>query len=167
MILSEYLEFCLKPLSRYSLEELQYHHQQFMTHEIAPIVLPKAKQLLAKHRHQGDHLMIITATNRFITEPIADEFEVDTLLATELEIHNNRYTGKTVGTPTYQEGKVIRLQQWLDHHPEHSWSNSSFYSDSHNDLPLLERVDHPYAVDPDDTLRAVANERSFPVVSLR
>lgn len=137
-----------------------------MEQSIRPIMLEKAVNLLKKHREQGDHLMIITATSRFVTEPIARAFDVDTLLAIELEIEDNRYTGKVVGTPTFQEGKVIRLKQWLQENPEYSLEGSHFYSDSKNDLPLLGQVDHSFAVDSDPELTAVATEKGWPVISL-
>ncbi|WOG27743.1 HAD family hydrolase [Endozoicomonas sp. 8E] len=167
LVLGEYLDFCLKPLTRYTLDELKVWHDQFMEQIIRPIMLEKAANLLEKHREQGDHLMIITATSRFVTEPIAKAFDVDTLLAIELEIEDNRYTGKVVGTPTFQEGKVIRLKQWLQENPEYSLEGSYFYSDSKNDLPLLSQVDHPFAVDSDPELTAVAHEKGWPVISLR
>ncbi|WP_257280361.1 HAD family hydrolase [Endozoicomonas sp. ONNA1] len=167
LVLSEYLDFCLEPLTHYTLDELKVWHDQFMERIIRPIMLEKAANLLKKHRDQGDHLMIITATSRFVTEPIAKAFDVDTLLAIELEIEDNRYTGKVVGTPTFQEGKVIRLKQWLQENPEYSLTGSCFYSDSKNDLPLLGQVDHPFAVDSDPELTAVAAEKGWPVISLR
>ncbi|WP_062261797.1 HAD family hydrolase [Endozoicomonas arenosclerae] len=167
MVLSEYLDFCLEPLTHYTLDELKVWHDKFMANTIRPIMLEKAASLLKKHRDQGDHLMIITATSRFVTEPIARELGVDTLLAIDLEINNNRYTGKVVGTPTYQEGKVIRLKEWLKENPEFSLEGSYFYSDSKNDLPLLNQVDYPFAVDSDPELTAEAKQKGWPVISLR
>ena len=149
------------------MEELQGFHEQFMEDVIRPIMLEKAKALLKKHRDQGDYLMIITATNRFVTAPVAEEFGVDTLLAMETEIKDNRYTGKTFGTPTYQTGKVIRLQEWLQENPGHTMASSYFYSDSRNDLPLLREVEYPFAVNPDPALEQVAREEGWPVISLR
>lgn len=130
-------------------------------------MLAKAKALLQKHRDQGDYLMIITATSRFVTEPIAEEFGVDTLLAIDAEIKGNRYTGQVVGIPTYQEGKVTRLQEWLTENPEFSMEGSYFYSDSKNDLPLLRQVEFPFAVNPDPDLERVAREQDWPVLNLR
>ncbi|MGI9274817.1 MAG: HAD family hydrolase [Endozoicomonas sp.] len=163
----EYLAFCLEPLTRYSMEQLDSWHNRFMTEIIRPIMLDKAKQLLDRHRKQGDHLMIITATNRFVTEPIAEEFGVDTLLAIDAEIQDGRYTGRVSGTPTFREGKVIRLNQWLEKNPDYSLIGSYFYSDSKNDLPLLEKVGHPFAVDPDPELESTAKGQGWPVISLR
>ena len=122
--------------------------------------------MLAEHRAAGDQLLIITATNRFVTAPIAARLGVDTLLATECEMLDGRYTGRTTDLPCYQGGKVIRLQRWLAEN-QRNLDDSYFYSDSRNDLPLLEHVSHPVAVDPDDTLRATAIERGWPVISLR
>ena len=163
----EYADFALEPLTRYTMDELSAFHEQFMEEHIRPIMLEKARALLQKHRDQGDHLMIITATSRFVTEPIANEFEVDTLLAIECEIKDNRYTGKMIGTPTYQSGKVTRLQEWLVNNPQHSLKGSYFYSDSKNDLPLLQEVDYPFAVNPDSDLESFARKKGWPVISLR
>ena len=167
MDIHEYLDFALKPLSRYSMEELKHYHRLFMEAHIRPIMLEKARILLQKHRDQGDHLMIITATSRFVTGPIAEEFGVDTLLAIEAEIKDNRYTGKSVGTLTFQDGKVKRLQEWLTEHPDFNLEGSYFYSDSRNDLPLLQKVDFPFAVNPDPELEKVAGENNWPVLNLR
>ncbi|OED42679.1 phosphoserine phosphatase [Endozoicomonas sp. (ex Bugula neritina AB1)] len=163
----EYLNFCLKPLSNYSLIELKIWHDRFMKDDIHPIMLQKGHDLITKHREQGDYIMIITATSRFVTGPIAEAFNVDTLLAIEPEIINNRYTGKTVGVLTYQEGKVTRLNEWLIEHPELSMEGSTFYSDSKNDLPLLKLVTHPVAVDPDPELKKHAKQKGWPIISLR
>lgn len=163
----EYLGFALEPLTRYSMDELKQYHELFMDQHIRPIMLEKARVLLQKHRDRGDHLMIITATNRFVVEPIANEFGVDTLLAIELEIEDNRYTGKVTGIPTFQDGKVSRLQEWLTENPRFSMEGSYFYSDSKNDLPLLQKVDFPFAVNPDPELEKTARENDWPVLNLR
>lgn len=163
----EYLGFALEPLTRYSMDELKQYHELFMDQHIRPIMLEKARVLLQKHRDRGDHLMIITATNRFVVEPIANEFGVDTLLAIELEIEDNRYTGKVTGIPTFQDGKVSRLQEWLTENPGFSMEGSYFYSDSKNDLPLLQKVDFPFAVNPDPELEKTARENDWPVLNLR
>ncbi|UYF98707.1 MULTISPECIES: HAD family hydrolase [unclassified Halomonas] len=164
--MAAFLEVALKPLAEHSPEQLATWHQQFMASKIEPHILAKGEELLARHRTQGDTLLIITATNRFITGPIAERLGVDALIAVEPEKIDGRYTGKVTGTPSYREGKITRLEEWLetqDHTMEGSW----FYSDSHNDLPLLERVDNPVAVDPDATLRRVARERQWRIMSLR
>ncbi len=161
-----YLAFALEPLTRFTRDELKALHDDFMHTMIAPMRLAKADALLAEHRARGDFLLIITATNAFVTRPIGAALGVDALLATEPEIRNDRYTGKIIGTACFREGKVTSLREWLAQHP-YAIETASFYSDSQNDLPLLEMVGHPIAVDPDDTLRRVATERAWPIISLR
>jgi HAD superfamily hydrolase (TIGR01490 family) len=162
----EWLEFQFRPLAAHPLQTLQRWHQQFMQEEIEPIWLPKAEALVESHRSQGDTLLIITATNRFITAPIAQKLNIPHLIATEAEQTNGRYSGRVEGTPSYQGGKITRLNSWLAQQ-QLSMEGSHFYSDSHNDLPLLEHVDHPVAVDPDPILRATAAERGWSILSLR
>ena len=123
---------------------------------------PGTPALLDKHRQRGDTLLIISATNLFITEPIAQLLEVPHILSTVPEIKQGRYTGDFIGTPTYQHGKVTVLHQWLEQR-QMDLNGSSFYSDSHNDLPLLELVDHPVAVNPDPRLRRLATRRGWPI----
>ncbi|CEP36911.1 Putative uncharacterized protein [Halomonas sp. R57-5] len=164
--MAAFLEMALKPLADNPPEQLSAWHQQFMASKIEPNILPKAEELLARHRTKGDTLLIITATNRFITAPIAERLGVDHLIAVNPEVHAGRYTGRVSGIPSYREGKVTRLNQWLEQQ-DISMEGAWFYSDSHNDLPLLEKVDHPVAVDPDDTLRKVAEERQWRIMSLR
>ena len=164
--MAAFLEMALKPLTENTPEQLAAWHQQFMASKIEPHILPKAEELLARHRTKGDTLLIITATNRFITGPIAERLGVDDLIAVEPEMVDGRYTGRVDGVPSYREGKVIRLQAWLEAQ-DITMDGAWFYSDSHNDLPLLEKVDHPVAVDPDDTLRKVAEERNWRIMSLR
>lgn len=162
----EYQAFAMQVLTRFDPEQLAAWQRQFVAEVIDPLRLPKADALLAEHRSQGDTLLIITATNRFVTGPIAESLGVEHLLATEPELLEGRYTGRVAGIPCYREGKVTRLQEWLKSRPE-TLEGSYFYSDSHNDLPLLEMVAHPVAVDPDDTLRDVAESRGWRVMSLR
>ena len=162
----EFLAFSLKPLSEHSPATLASLHRDFMAECIRPIITLASRQLLAKHRDNGDVLLIITATNRFITSPIAEELAVPHLLATDPEMINGRYTGQVTGIPCFREGKVERLQHWLQQ-TGYNLAESWFYSDSHNDLPLLEMVTHPVAVDPDDTLADHAEARGWPVISLR
>ncbi|MGO3004581.1 MULTISPECIES: HAD family hydrolase [Halomonas] len=164
--MAAFLEVALKPLADNLPEQLSAWHQQFMVSKIEPHILPKAEELLARHRTQGDTLLIITATNRFITAPIAERLGVDNLIAVNPEVKEGRYTGRVSGIPSFREGKVTRLNQWLEQQ-DLSMDGAWFYSDSHNDLPLLEKVDHPIAVDPDDTLRQVAEERQWRIMSLR
>jgi HAD superfamily hydrolase (TIGR01490 family) len=162
----EFLTFQLQPLAAHPWQQLVKWRDDFLNEKIAPVMLDKAHVLLKKHRDQGHLLMIITATNRFITEPIAQRFGVEHLLATEPEMRDGEYTGAVSGTPCFQQGKVELLQQWLTHHQE-TLKDSWFYSDSHNDLPLLNQVDHPFAVDPDDKLRQEALSCDWPIISLR
>jgi HAD superfamily hydrolase (TIGR01490 family) len=162
----EFLRFQLKPLASHSRAQLEHWRDKYLTEMIDPILLSKARDLLDEHRARGDELLIVTATNRFITEPIALRYGVAELLATEPEIVNGEYTGGVSGTPCFQAGKVERLNSWLEQN-QRDLHGSWFYSDSHNDLPLLERVDHPVAVDPDSKLKSHAHQRGWPVISLR
>jgi len=162
----EFLRFALQPLASHDLATLHAWRAQYLKDKIAPILLPAAQDLVEKHRAQGDTLLIITATNRFVTEPIAAMYGIEHLLATDPEMVAGRYTGEISGVPCYREGKVQRLEMWLaDQGME--MGESWFYSDSHNDLPLLECVTHPVAVDPDETLRQEAESKGWPVISLR
>lgn len=161
-----YQRFALTPLSEQSMETLAAWHADFMQTVVEPIILPKAEALVNKHKQQGDRVIIITATNTFITRPIGQRYGIDELLGTEGEIKNGRYTGEVAGTPTFQEGKVTRLHEWLAEENE-SLAGSYFYSDSHNDLPLLKIVDHPVVVDGDETLLAYAKQENWPAISLR
>lgn len=161
-----YLKFSLAPLTRHSAEQLAALHSEFMEQHIEPLMLPKAAELLRQHRDRGDHLLIITATNGFVTRPIAKRLGVDDILATDPEFIDGRYTGDFVGTPCFQGGKITHLHEWLKTN-RHSLEGAYFYSDSINDLPLLEQVDNPVAVDPDDRLAAIAEQRGWQVISLR
>ncbi|GGY78390.1 haloacid dehalogenase [Cellvibrio zantedeschiae] len=162
----EYLSFSLAPLTQYSLDDLAVLHAEFMRELIEPMMLPKAKALLQQHRDQGDYLLIITATNSFVTHPIAAHLGVDDILASDAEIKDGRYTGKGTGTPCFQSGKVVRLQEWLKQ-KNYNLDDAYFYSDSINDLPLLEQVPNPIAVDADERLSKIALERGWKHISLR
>lgn len=162
----DYLRFAVAPLTQFDENELAALHRQFMREKVEPIRLTKAENLLAQHKTQGDVLVIITSTNRFITEPIANLLGVDYLLATELAMENNRYTGDILGAPCYQHGKVAHFNAWLQQH-SYETEGSYFYTDSINDLALLEIVDNPVAVDPDARLRELADSRQWPIISLR
>ena len=164
--INEYLEFALAPLTEHSMYELALMHQRFMLDAINPMLQDKAASLLDEHRQQGHFLLIITATNSFVTHPIATLLGVDDILATDPEIIGGIYTGKIAGTPCFQEGKVARLNQWLTEN-QYSLDGSYFYSDSINDLPLLEVVEKPIAVDADEKLTAIASQRDWPLISLR
>lgn len=164
--MDEYLAFSLQPLATIEPQRLSQLHHQFMESVIEPMVLPKAESLIQHHAEQGHTLLIITATNRFITSPIAERLKIPNLLATEAEMVDGRYTGKPTDIPCFQEGKVTRLHRWLEDQGQ-SLQESWFYSDSANDLPLLEAVTHPIAVDPDDRLRNHAETKGWQVMSLR
>ncbi|HEX5276549.1 MAG TPA: HAD family hydrolase [Fluviicoccus sp.] len=161
-----YSEFVFAFLARHDAATLKTLHDDFMATAIRPIMLPKAQELVDRHRAQGDELLIITATNRFITEPIGRAFGIDQLLATEPEMIDGRYTGKVRGVPCYQEGKIRRYQDWLAGQGR-AFTETWFYSDSRNDLPLLEVVDRPVAVNPDEVLNAHALQHGWPVLDLR
>lgn len=161
----EYSAFSFKPLSVHSMEELAELHKEFMQDVIIPIIKPKAKALVDKHLQVGDTVMIITATNSFITRPIANFFNIEHLIAVEPKIVNGRYTTEVKGTPSFQDGKVIRLNSWLKTNNK-TLQGSVFYSDSHNDLSLLEVVDKPIAVDPVDELQQIALKRDWKIISL-
>lgn len=162
----DFLAFALRPLRENDPADLRRWRNEFLAEKILPIIPGAARELLALHRDRGDEILIITATNRFVTEPIAAVLGVEHLLATEPEMEHGRYTGAVSGTPCFREGKVERLQRWLEGRTD-SYASRWFYSDSHNDLALLEQVDHPVAVDPDPVLAQIAEQRGWPVVSLR
>lgn len=161
-----YLRFVLEPLTGKRPEELQALQAQFMDTCIESLMQPAASRLIDSHRYRGHRPLIITATNEFITRPIADRLGIPDLLGCQFETRDGRITGEPMGTLTYREGKVTRLHEWLEAEQE-SMQDAWFYSDSHNDLPLLELVDHPIAVDPDDQLAATARERGWQIISLR
>ena len=165
----EFLDFQLAPLARYSRAELDAWHAQFMRDKILPMIGDKARALVADHLGRDTLVAIVTATNSFVTAPIAREFGVQHLVATEPEQRDGRYTGGVAGTPCFREGKIARVNGWLAGRGEtlESFDASWFYSDSHNDLPLLDRVRQPVAVDPDPQLRAVAQSRGWDIISLR
>jgi HAD superfamily hydrolase (TIGR01490 family) len=161
----EFLRFSLRPLRENEPDRLFALREAFLRQKIDPIIPPASRQLIEKHRAAGDELLIITATNAFVTAPIAERFGVENLIATEPEVIEGRYTGGVSGEPCFREGKVNRLELWLKQH-QMDLRGSWFYSDSHNDLPLLERVDNPVAVDPDETLAELARQRGWPIISL-
>ena len=161
-----YLRFALSPIAGMSVADVEPLQQEFLEQWVEPMILPKAVALLDRHRQEQDKLLIITATNTVVTRPIANRLGVEALLGCEAEIVNGRYTGEMTGIPSFQQGKVERLHQWA-HDQNLSLEGAYFYSDSHNDLPLLEHVTHPVAVDPDATLLATARARGWPVISLR
>jgi HAD superfamily hydrolase (TIGR01490 family) len=163
----EFLDFQLKPLSRHPRKVLDDWHREYMRTHIMPIITQKARDLVASHRE--DARAIVTATNRFVTAPIAREFGIEHLVATEPEQHDGEFTGRVSGQPCFREGKVTRVHEWLAEHglKWESFTETWFYSDSLNDLPLLEQVTHPVAVDPDETLKEAALENGWLIISLR
>jgi len=165
----EFLDFQLKPLSRHTRNVLDGWRDNFMQNKVRGMVTVAAQDLVAKHRATDDVCVIITATNSFITSPIAQEFGVEHLIATEPEERDGEFTGCVVGVPCFREGKVARLESWLAQQGWgwESFSDSYFYSDSLNDLPLLKKVRHPVAVDPDETLRSYAEQHGWPILALR
>ena len=161
--IQEFLEFQLAPLGQHSLEQLYQWRSDYMQSIIAPMLESGKPELLESHRQNGDELLIVTATNDFITRPIADLLNVNTLIATTAEFLDNRYTGKPTGTPSFKEGKVTRVNEWLIQNTQ-SLEGSYFYSDSINDLPLLELVTTPVAVTPDDKLRSHALNLGWKII---
>ena len=156
----------LRPLAEHDRATLERWRTEFARTKIAPLITPAARALVEQHRARGDTLLIITATNRFITAPIAEAFGIPHLIATEPEEVNGQFTGKVTGVPSYREGKVERLSEWLNDRHE-SLDDSWFYSDSHNDLPLLNLVDHPVAVNADEILADYARTRGWTMIELR
>lgn len=164
----EFLAFQLEPLSRYSRQQLDDWHREFMTERILPAIGSEARALVRRHLDDGDLCALVTATNSFVTGPIALEFGINNLIATVPAQENGQFTGAVRGTPSFREGKVTRVDDWLESMGlwwgcfQRSW----FYSDSFNDLPLLSRVSDPVAVDPDQTLLAHAHQAGWAVLRL-
>lgn len=166
LAIEDYLAFALRPLAENDLATLLELRERFMSEVVEPMIHPPAQSLIEQHRERQHTLLIITATNRFVTEPIAQRLKIDHLIATEPEFHGGRYTGRVQGTPSFREGKITRLSEWLAGRPE-TLEDAWFYSDSHNDLPLLEQVPNPVAVNPDETLARLAQERHWPIRFLK
>jgi HAD superfamily hydrolase (TIGR01490 family) len=165
----EFLGFALRPLAEHAPADLERWHAEFMAARILPAISATARAMVRRHLDAGDLCAVVTATNSFVTGPIAREFGVPHLVATEPERVAGRFTGRVAGIPCFREGKIRRVDAWLASQGRvlKDFPQSSFYSDSHNDLPLLERVTRPVAVDPDPKLAAVARARGWPEVSLR
>ena len=159
----EFLNFQLSPLKDNPIELLLQWREGFLKTIIQTMIDTGKPELIDKHRTQKDELVIITATNDFITRPIADKLNISTLIATQAEIVAKQYTGKVTGTPCFQHGKVTRLQEWMND-KSCSLNDSWFYSDSINDLPLLSLVSNPVAVTPDDKLRTHAKKYDWPII---
>jgi HAD superfamily hydrolase (TIGR01490 family) len=165
----QFLGFALRPLADHTPEDLARWHRDFMRTRIEPMMLPAARALVRRHLDAGDLCAIITSTNSFVTRPISRAFGVEHLIATEPEKRNGRFTGRVAGLPSFREGKVRRLDDWLAGLGQRfaDFAESACYSDSHNDLPLLERVSRPVAVDPDETLAREVARRGWEQISLR
>jgi HAD superfamily hydrolase (TIGR01490 family) len=153
-------EFSFEILERRSMNELGELHHKFMIDKIEPIILVKAQNCIDNHKKNGDTVLVITASNTFVTSPIVKRYGIDHLLATEPEIKSGRYSGKISGTPCFQSGKIDNLMPWMAKNNE-TLEGSSFYSDSHNDLPLLELVDHPVTINADKILTLEAKKRGW------
>ena len=164
-----YLRFALEPLARHPRAELDAWHREFMDAVIRPAIPDAARKLVRQHLDAGDLCCCVTATNSFVTAPIAREFGIPHLIAAEAEEINGRFTGKPIGIPSFKEGKIARVELWLALLGKSlaDFGRSTFYSDSRNDLPLLERVTEPVAVDPDDTLKGIAAQRGWRIMTLR
>ena len=162
----EFLDFQLKPLAQYPRATLDAWHRAFMQERILPIIRTETRELIARHR--ADLCVIITATNRFVTAPIARELGIEHLIATVPEEAEGRFTGRVHGTPCFREGKIVCLESWLGQRALSldAFDQSWFYSDSANDMPLLERVTHPVAVDPDERLEAAARAQGWPILRM-
>jgi HAD superfamily hydrolase (TIGR01490 family) len=165
----EFLGFALRPLAEHAPEELDGWRREFMSERIAPMMLPAARALVRRHLNEGDLCAIITSTNSFVTRPIALAFGIEHLIATEPQMRDGRFTGEIVGAPCMREGKITRLEHWLQSRNASlgDFPETWFYSDSINDLPLLERVTHPVAVDPDPRLAEIARQRGWRTLTLR
>lgn len=170
--MTEYLSHTLAPLAQHSRAQLDAWHLLFMEEVIVPAILPAARALVRQHREAGDLCCIVTATNVFVTAPIGKALGFDHLLGIELGTEGGdplgRYTGTAVGTPTFREGKIVRTEEWLASLGMRwqDFDKRYFYSDSINDVPLLEYVTHPVATNPDERLRKLARERAWPIVDL-
>lgn len=164
----EFLDFQLKPLSRHSRKTLDEWRSQFMREQALGMITQPARDLVNRHLKQGDVCVIITATNSFVTTPIAQEFGIENLIATEPEHSNGEFTGNVADVPCFREGKITRLNNWLALRgwTLDSFADTTFYSDSLNDLPLLRAVRHPVAANPDSTLRKHAEQHHWPIISL-
>ena len=161
-----WLNFCLEPLTRYSMTELQEFHHRFMIQKIEPILLDKAQNCINQHKEIGDTVLVMTASTSFVTAPIVKKYGINHLLATEPEIKEGRYTGGVSGIPCFQAGKIDKLMPWLQKNEE-TLTGSTFYSDSHNDLPLLELVDNPVAVNADKILTKIAEKKGWEILNWR
>jgi HAD superfamily hydrolase (TIGR01490 family) len=164
-----FVEFQFKPLARNPRTVLNQLLKKYVEEVIEPMITEKARALVKSHQEEGDLIIVITATNSFITKPIAELFGIENLIGTDPEEKEGEFTGKVSGLPSFKEGKVTRLEAWLKNKKLSlaSFEKSYFYSDSHNDLPLMQKVTHPVAVDSDDVLSEYAQSKGWPQISLR
>ncbi|QDC70942.1 HAD family hydrolase [Candidatus Methylopumilus universalis] len=164
-----FVEFQFKPLARNPRTVLNQLLKKYVEEVIKPMITEKARALVKRHQEEGDLIIVITATNSFITKPIAELFGIENLIGTDPEEKEGEFTGKVSGLPSFKEGKVTRLEAWLKNKKLSlaSFEKSYFYSDSHNDLPLMQKVTHPVAVDSDDVLSEYAKSKGWPQISLR
>jgi HAD superfamily hydrolase (TIGR01490 family) len=164
-----FVEFQFKPLARNPRTVLNQLLKKYVEEVIKPMITEKARALVKRHQDEGDLIIVITATNSFITKPIAELFGIENLIGTDPEEKEGEFTGKVSGLPSFKEGKVTRLEAWLKgkNLSLASFEKSYFYSDSHNDLPLMQKVTHPVAVDSDDVLSEYAQSKGWPQISLR
>ena len=168
--IDEFLQFQLEPLKHFCLEELAHMHGEFTQEFIVPHISSMAKMLVQSHREAGDELLVISATNEFIITPICHLFGIENIIGTQLEMgENGRYTGGYIGTPSLKEGKITRLHEWLSARNKSfdAYEKTYFYSDSKNDLPLLNYVTDPVAVNPDQELLQTALEKGWPVLNFK
>ncbi len=165
----KFLEFQLKPLNQHPKKFLDELHVKFMDRVIRPMITQKAQDLVNRHKAAGDLCVVITATNSFVTKPIATAYGIEHLIGTDPEMIHGEFTGGVSGVPSFQEGKVTRINQWLAERGQqlHDFEKTFFYSDSHNDLPLMKLVSNPVAVDADATLTDYAQQHGWPMISLR
>jgi len=163
--IEKYLDFSLRPLTEHTMDQLHDWRQHFVKSVIEPIIAKKTPQLIQKHKDLGHTLIIVSATNRFVTEPIAQLLGIPNLLSTEPEVIDNQYTGKYIGIPTFKEGKIKALNEWMKNN-NHNLDGSYFYSDSINDLPLLEITANPIVVSPDERLKAISLKNNWLEINL-
>jgi len=161
-----FLSFCLKPLVSNDMSKLLSLREQFIEEKIKPIITKSGKEIISEAIESGKTVIIATATNDFVTKPIADLFNVSTLIATEFEIKNNSFTGNIVDIPCFREGKLKKVENWVKEN-NFDLSKATFYSDSFNDLPLLEKVKNPIIVDGDDKLKEIGNNNNWKCISFR
>ncbi|MGH8380554.1 HAD family hydrolase [Pseudomonas sp.] len=162
LAMEDYMAFSLEPLIGRTPEEVDHLVGPWVEDFIEPIIFSDATKAIAAHRKAGDRILVISASGTHLVRPIAERLGIDEILGIEMELVNGVYTGKTVGTLTYREGKITCLLEWLDQEEE-NLEGASFYSDSRNDLPLLLKVDHPHVVNPDPVLREHAEKAGWPI----